>query len=340
MQLKNETPYFLGQVVELDREAAEHLVVVLKATYSIGTGGNLTVAEEQDPISLMDEFHGEPDASSISREAEMGSIKPATDCLLTGCAVAPRRNTRAMDVLFQVGRLRKVVRVFGNRKWEKSVARKKAGDPQPFEKVPLVWENAFGGVDESPKNEKHHAQEARNPVGRGFRGKRSQLPWEGELLPNLEHPKELISGPDDRPRPRAFAPIGRHWLPRRTYAGTYDQKWIDERLPLLPDDFDDRFHHAAPPDQIVPGYLKGGEPVKIVGCSEEGEWKFELPRVTPFLEARLRSRIEEPPMVLETVGVDTEARTLRLVFKGRVRIHGELPDLRYVRCAVEEEADA
>jgi hypothetical protein len=210
------------------------------------------------------------------------------------------------------------------------------GDPLPIEKVPLIWENAFGGVDESSKNEKHRAQEPRNPVGRGFRAKGSKLDWPDTLLPQIEDPNEMIDGPGQHVAPKGFAPISRHWIPRRDYAGTYDEAWIQTRMPLLPPDFDDRFHHAAPPDQVAPRYLVGGEKVEIVGCTTEGRLRFTLPVHAPKLEARLRARVDHADMVLETVGFDTEARTMRLVYKGKIRVHGELPDLRYIECALDE----
>lgn len=338
MELRNGTPHLLGQFVDLDRDGAEHMVVTMKATYSIGPGGELAIAEEPEPIRLIDEFHGEPDASSIRTEAELGPIKPSTDVLLSGCALARRANTKSMDVMLRVGTVRKVVRVWGERRWQKRLGMHAIGDPLPIEKVPLIWEHAFGGVDESSKNEKHRAQEPRNPVGRGFRAKRSKLETQDTLLPQLEDPNEPIESLGQRVRPKCFAPICRHWLPRRDYAGTYDETWIQTRMPILPPDFDDRFHHAAPPDQVTPRYLVGGEKVEIVGCTTDGQLRFPLPVLRPKLEARLRARLDHADMVLETVGVDTEARTLRLVYKGKIRVHGELPDLRYIECAIEEES--
>ena len=50
-------------------------------------------------------------------------------------------------------------------------------------------------------------------------------------------------------RPMALGPVGRGWRPRLSYAGTYDQHWIDEVFPFLPADFDDRYYQAAPEDQ-------------------------------------------------------------------------------------------
>jgi hypothetical protein len=336
MELANGTPFAAERFVEVDKDAAEQLIVVAKGTWMLDDDGKLVLAEEQPPPSPIDEFHGEPDASSIAHEVELGPVKPATEVLVTGHAVARRPNTRAMDVRVTVGKVRKTVRVFGERHWEKKLGVVRATDAEPFDRVALVWENAFGGVDETPK-EKHRAGEARNPVGRGFRAKGTQLPVDGELLPSLEDPRDAVGKPGRKGTPACFAPICRHWVPRRDYAGTYDQKWLDEVFPFLPKDFDERFHHAAPPDQIARGYLKGGEPAELIGLTREGKSKFALPSCRPTLSVRLRARTEEVPMVLETVGFDTGERALRVIWKGRMRIHGEFPELRKMTLGLEGE---
>ena len=335
MELRNRTPHALAQFVDLDRTGAEHLVLVLKAEFLFPKGGRLEVAPPIEPPRPADVFRGDPAASSILGEAELVPLKPGTDILLRGSAVARRSGTRAMDVLLRCGPVRKVVRVYGERRWRRSLMRKVASDPNPFDRVPLVWENAWGGTDTTPEDEKNHGHEARNPVGRGYRAKGSNLPWEDELCPSLEDPRAPIGAPGRDGTPAGFGPVGRGWMPRREWAGTYDEKWIAERMPLLPDDFDDRFHHAAPSDQIVEGRLRGGEPVELVGCTEEGRLTFELPVLRPRFEMRLRRGVESDEMLLDTVSLDTDSRRLALLFKGKVRVHGDLPGVRWTECTLE-----
>ncbi len=334
MELRNGTPHALAQVIDLTKDARERLNVVLKATFAWDEHGTLTVAPVQATPRPGDEFHGDPAASSIAAEAELCPAKPGTDILLTGCAVAPRGGTRRMDVRLVVGRRKKTIRVYGDRRWKSVLGVKRPGDPEPFEKIPLIWENAYGGVDDTPKKDRHVGAEPRNPVGRGVRGKRSGVDAGEELLPNLEDPDESFDRPGKKVKPMAFAPIGRHWIPRVRYAGTYDDRWVAERMPLLPDDFDDRFHHAAPPDQISRSGLKGGEPVALYGFQPEGKVEFALPTLRPTVEVRMRSRAETAAMRLDTVGFDTESRTVRLIYKAAVDVHGEVPDLRWTACEI------
>ena len=74
--------------------------------------------------------------------------------------------------------------------------------------------------------------------------------------------------------PAGFGPIARHWEPRVRWAGTYDKRWQRTRKPLLPDDFDDRFHQCAPEDQQVDGGLIGGELVELLTSRRKAAWRF------------------------------------------------------------------
>jgi hypothetical protein len=179
------------------------------------------------------------------------------------------------DVSLSVGPIHRSIRVFGDRHWVRTLGTWGASAPQPWERMPLRWELAFGGVapqqgDQVPDHE------PRNPVGRGLVAKRA-APAEGQPLPNLEDPAALISGPHDRPPPACLAPISPTWHPRRGYAGTYDAAWVQGRAPYLPTDFDPRYFHVAPPELTVPGHLQGNEPVRLAGFSLGEPISFQLP---------------------------------------------------------------
>jgi hypothetical protein len=335
MQLLNQTPFALGHVVVLDRRAAEQLIVVLKGAWSITGEGTLAVAEEQAPPQPADTFHGEPDRSSIRGEAELGPAKPATDCFLLGSVRPPRAGTHTMDVRLRVGSLSKTVRVFGERRWLRSLVGARVSRPQPFAAVPLIWELAYGGRDETTGQEDRPDENPVNPVGRGHRGKRSRAPWVDTPLPQLEDPGQLIGRPGQKVPPAAFAPLCRGWQPRRRFAGTYDQRWIDERMPLLPDDFDPRFHNAAPAGLTAHRHLRGGEPVEVVGAGPRGKLTFTLPRPQPMAFVCVGGHTHDLAMSLDTVAVDIDAMQLRLVWKAELDIHRRLPQLGAIECRLQ-----
>jgi hypothetical protein len=337
MELLNQTPFLMGRMIVLDKKGAEHLIVVLKATYSIAEQGELSLADEQALIQEADDFYDEPDNSSIKHEAELGPVKPATDVFLMGSAQAPRSGTTVMDIHFRVGPVAKTARIFGDRIWKKSFGRPKASAPKPFESIPLVYENAYGGQDLSANDQQFHSQEPRNPVGRGFRSKKSRAPWAGTLLPNIENPRQLIGNPRQEVTPTGFGPIGRNWVPRVDYAGTYDQKWIEECMPILPQDFDERFHNAAPPDLVTSGYLNGGELVEVIGCTRSGRLNFSLPRVEPWAFVQLTNRVQDISLKCNSVTVDTDRMQLFLIWKGEMYIHQEALNVEVIETRLEGE---
>ena len=104
----------------------------------------------------------------------------------------------------------------------------------------------------------------------------------------------------------AFGPIGRDWQPRPRYAGTYDQKWLDEVSPFLPGDFDELYYQAAPLDQQV-DYLRGGEDMVLTNLMPGCPRNFSLPTLdTPVEITRRGGMRQEMKAVLDTVVLEPE----------------------------------
>src|SRR5690606_24653527 len=100
-----------------DPDGIDSLYTVVKGTFDLRDGA--TLAEEQRPVTLAAEHYGDPLATSIRVPPDVGLIKPATDVLLVGSAHSPDgRPVHWMDVSLSVGPVRKIVRVFGDRRWE------------------------------------------------------------------------------------------------------------------------------------------------------------------------------------------------------------------------------
>src|SRR5205823_5908296 len=188
-------------------------------------------------------------------------FKPATDVVLVGSAYSSPESRHEVDVRLRMGKVDKSVRVFGDRRWEKALGVVTRSEAQRLERVPLTFERAFGGTDDSMPEQIEW--EPRNPVGAGFRARKSRLPVDGAPLPNLEDPRRLMRHHGDRLEPSAFGFVCPHWDPRLRYAGTYDEAWTRTRAPFLPADFDPRFYQTVSLDQVHPGYLQGGEQVEV-----------------------------------------------------------------------------
>jgi len=278
-QLQNRTPFAAERAFVRDKNGAETWVVAVKATFTIYPDGSTTLAEQQAAVCMAPQYRGDPLKSSLLYDSDLVHTKPGTDILLHGHAYAPSgKPVLWVQVEMQVGNLVKRLQVFGNRYWEKGLFGLKMTSPEPFTKLPIIYELAFGGVDEFASTQR--VLEERNPVGLGFAIKAEHLIE--QRVANIEDPTHLITSWKQRPQPMGFGPLARHWLPRRQFAGTYDVQWEKTRQPLLPEDFDERFYLCAPPDQQVTGYLRGGEPVVLYNLSPNSSVsRFQLPSQSP-----------------------------------------------------------
>lgn len=327
LQIVNLTPFTASLSVFPDLFGIETAYAVVKATFGLVGDEEPRPAKTQLPLFAADVYWATPVSSSLRAAGEFALLKPATDVLMTGRAVAPREGTRIADVCLSVGPVTRTVRVLGDRRWERSGGRWQPSAPAVWERMPLRWELAFGGVA-PPDAEGIQEHESRNPVGRGLLG-RHQTPTD-QPLPNLEDPAALIVSPEDRPKPAGFAPIAPTWMPRRAYAGTYDGRWTRQRAPYLPLDFDPRYFHVAPPELIAPGFLQGGEPVKLNGVSLGGPLVFDLPRCGLDVEFDFDgAKLPQSPQ-LETVLIEPDAGRFQMLWRCALAVDKKLLKLRQI----------
>jgi hypothetical protein len=256
--------------------------------------------------------------------------KPSTDVIVGGAAMAPHRaEVTTLDVHVRVGPVQKSLRVFGPRAWYKSgLGKMGLTSPQPFTEQMLQWEYAWGGSDYESDPTKP-LEEPRNPNGRGLVRDHDTLA--GTLGPAIEDPAHPIESHRSRPPPAGVGAIGRHWVPRRHYTGTFDDAWMQERMPLLPLDFDERFNQVAQPEMVTREPLRGGERVEILNMNEEGPLQFELPKLRFFAGIQTDAAMREAPVQLDTVMVEPNARTFDLTWRAVVRFPRFAHQIRFVQ---------
>lgn len=327
LQLDNRTPYAAERTIVMDKVGTKSWVVAVKATFDLGPNGVTGLSDLQQPLLYCAEHYGEPGKSSIRYEADLIPSKRATDVLVNGWAHAPAgKPTHAVDVSLRVESLEKRLRVFGDRHWGLGFpGRLKPSSPTRFERMPITYERAFGGWDQTDPNPARQRLDPRNPIGSGFATKEKHL--EGRALPNVEHPGQLISSWNDRPAPAGLGAVASHWSPRLEWAGTYGDEWMKSKFPLLPDDFDDRFHQCALPDQQVGGYLRGGEEVMLENLSESGRLRFCLPKIYLAFSTRFGKDKVEHRAALQTVVIEPDASRLVMVWQTSLGCHHTLDQL-------------
>jgi hypothetical protein len=279
MELINATRMVAGYNMGIEPSGRELLVVVIKGTFHLPRTPDepLRLHEEQLPLIMADTFTGKPGFSAPHYEVDFAPRKKRCDVLLLGSAYAPDgRPTTRVPVGLRVGGTTKTFSVVGNRRWLAGASGVNVSNPEPFTVMPITYDLAFGGVDNKHEDPAKHAAFMRNPVGKGFH-KHLKSEWvDGTPLPNTEEVNRPITSTDGDYAPMSFGPIGRGWEPRYRYAGTYDDKWLEEHFPFLPPDFDEQYYQAAPVDQQFSGPL-GGQEIALVNLTPDGKRSFTIP---------------------------------------------------------------
>ena len=174
-----------------------------------------------------------------------------------------------------------------------------------------------GNVD-SPQDAIAHGVCAHNPVGRGHAER-----WYLRAARPARIPAPQIESPDGpaarlgKPAtPAGFGVVGRAWTPRLALAGTYDGRWLKERHPRLPADFDFAYWNGAPADQQVTPHLGGDERISLFNLCQQTQGtgrdadgntvlSIDLPGHLPFVLVRFADgRLGELAARLDTVIVD------------------------------------
>src|SRR4051795_3976683 len=102
--VRNNTPFAADYAWVLDKAGNKIWLVVVKATFDIKADGRCCLAAGNDPVRQMADPYGEFGQSSLRYEADLLGVKPTTDILVHGDAVAPRgRRVTSLDVSLRVG---------------------------------------------------------------------------------------------------------------------------------------------------------------------------------------------------------------------------------------------
>ena len=344
--------------------AGEHVLSVLvKRTYDVKPGAMCQRAEADRKLVSGDVYHDDPMNSSVRFETDFVPFKLATDVVVNATAHAPNgRPTESFIASVQVasaqgGLARKDILVIGDR-----VSRHREGaspvftEPEPVTTMEVRYERAYGGMD-IYSDPKLPCPYGRNPLGRGFVIANTPRAVDGLELPNLEDPNDLLTPArlclghfvhwERQPMPQTFGWVPKHWRPRAELAGVMpgdraveqqlrqayalvvpaDQRemYTQTRLP----DMDFRFFNGASPGLVLP-FLTGGEWVRLINLTPDGELRLQLPIERPKLGLDVGAGVQEPEVALHTVMIRADEGQLDLVWRGAVPYPGPdwLPQMR------------
>jgi hypothetical protein len=211
------------RVVLVAASGEAEVSVIYKRTYTFEHGRPCELAEEQPPLEEKNVPHDEiaPDvAPSYKVLPEVVGYKTGTDVVVQGSA-HPARPLSQMQVGVEIaGKYAHKAEVFGPRFCDYVNGRVVFTPPEPFEEMPLRYENAYGGRDRrfeadlvkkleetTPAEdlrrakavageivqEGHPLMYPRNRFGKGYVLEDRKELIEGRELPNLEWPNDRLT---------------------------------------------------------------------------------------------------------------------------------------------------
>ncbi len=303
--LSNYTPFPNFRYYSTDKRGEKFGVIIVKGTYQQAPSGRLLTAEEQAPLVFTDACHGAVNSSSLWHPSDLVPCKPKTDIIVNAVAYSPTGKVMptfecAIRIDTDDATIVKRLRVTGPRHWKPKWKRALndterlnwrrmrslfegwvLGEPDPIERLPLLYEYAYGGTLQKGKNADDQPVVAafeHNPLGRGWIDDEWTDHTQPIPAPQVESLDDPVIVPGKVYSPQGLGPIPPAWLPRRPLGGTYDQNWIDNIWPNWPPDYDFAYHNSAHPDLVAPGFLRGTERIILTGLSPAGrESMLHLP---------------------------------------------------------------
>lgn len=321
----NLTPFVADIGFCQDKDGHDISVGILKTTFCFSDNGQLSVPDKEDmlPVFLIDKYYDKPDNSSLQYPSDIVCKKNGTDVIINGHVYG--QNQKKTEAGFRIGSLEKIISVFGPRRWEKLMASKKISDPIPFFKIPLKYENAYGGFYEDDKGS--HFKYEFNPIGVGYTSKQEN----NHLLPNLEYPHSRIESIKDKPQPAAFGSVPSGWKQRSRFAGTFDDSWSKYRRPLFPLDFDENFYNTVPDDQIFKPKLKGGEKLLLINLHpQKTVVQLEIPVMNFMAVFRIKERTERIPMAIDTLLIEPDKSCFSMTYRSTCMLENDFQFLKTV----------
>lgn len=255
-----------------------HVTAIVKATFSFATGGAMARIEARE-LHRAEVHHDKNPMRSLRAASDMAPRRDRVDVLFSGSAHAPNG---AAAVMVPV----RLAIFDGDRAaLDKSLV---AHDVSGFQRMPIVYERAFGGM-----------QHPDNPVG-------SAAP--------------TLLDPTDPKRTAGLGPIARSWLSRRRLLGDTPRSRVEGASIDVPAGFDWAYFQVAPRDQQMDA-LRGDEQIVLEGLNPTSPVvKMRLPSARAFarvygLSAHGLAEGRPIPLVADTLHIDGDEQTISIVWR-------------------------
>jgi hypothetical protein len=357
-----------GVILGADANRRQIISVHAKLTYRLLPSGACKLAEEQAPfLNLADDRLEERAPEDVLLESDVIPHKAGTDLIVMASAQPPRgQKVARMLAGIECGTFRRQFLVHGDRR---VVYRGRGSfafsDPEPFERMPLRYERAYGGCDPHvPVARPQTVVEAmgphpgiypRNTAGRGYVVVETPAFLDGLQLPNVEdpamplRPDRLVAGAPEnwwrQPLPWSCDWFDATWYPRSLFFGGLpehlpeDDAEVEEvRRGYVPGDqnarmrkakfedlLDPRLADAASPGMVLP-FMKGDEAILLRGMAQLPELVVRLPGQRPKMEVRFEGKTATLVPVPNRVLISLDEGGVYIVWHGAFAPPRPLPE--------------
>ncbi len=301
--------------------------IVVESTYSVLPEG---LARASEPVRGPSH---PPDTSRVVLWREVSVTA-------SGAAYGPPRPPYVCPVSLSVGHEMRRMIVFGPRRFKRTLVGELEPSPaEPFDAVPIGWDQAFGGGYFLPpglmpgSGLPHPGMRVLHPVNRfgvGFYPDKHAAT--DQPLPAIERPDQLIRRWNDQPTPAGLSPcpdLNMLRLPQR-FGGHSNElrgasvasdpaEAMAEDAPLVVL----RLQHHAPGDLIFPS-VPPGTAVALVGLGRT-PLRFDVPASPISVRTRRRKQMEQARPALRSLHIDADTGTLDVVYGHAFRYDLEDP---------------
>lgn len=323
LNLVNDSDLEAALIPGWNRQGQRQHTLVIKATYDFNLSGEITLASQQRPLAMVEQWRDKPRLSSLTAADETAPFKQGAEYYLFGsaCPVGDRTATR-ISVSLEDGtrRNQKALRVCGEHHWVPSWKGVQSSRPEPLATAtPLHYELAYGGVAD-----KHRQQVAANPAGRGFNPSRFTL--HDDRAPLIEYDRGIPAVTPHQPvQPAGFGPLPASWEPRSKRTGTIGHPNHEEGCPWG-SNAPENLHNCAPDDQQWPLPFWGDETLTLQGFFPDHGAPVTLALPVQSLQPQLidagDSRLLAPQC--DTLVIDTDQQQLSLIWRCALLWHSPL----------------
>ena len=321
LELANQSNWVAGLYPGWDHTQQYQLTTVFKAGFAFDEEGTLTPLPADYEIIAADQHHADPLGTSLAQASEIAPFKQGGEIYLYGSATPDRDNLIAMEVgmglLFTDGRdWKKILRVYGLRKWQSTKASYIMGPPGFVQAIPLQYEYAFGGANPNDDDDAYAA----NPIGMGYNSDQRKLLCAD--LPRIEVGPSFMSSPMQKPVPAGFAPLPVFWEPRRSEIGEPVADAFAQGGCPYDRSAKKSLHNVAPHDQRFNTPFSGGEVLHLRALVANVSHRQSLRIVLPTLQPQLYTIIDNKAAALsplcDTVVVNTDEQTLFMIYRAGI----------------------